>query len=104
MDQKDEILSKLSEMAIEVSNAREHLLKGELLAIENVHERLETECQRIVDLEPEDAVAIKPQMDALLGDLRLFSEEIEYVQAKVAEILKDAKQNAAEDGAPEAKA
>lgn len=104
MTQKDEILSKLSELAIEVTNAREQLLKGELVAIANIHERLETECQRVVDLEPEDAVAVKPQMDSLLADLRLFSEEIEYVQAKVAEILRDKQKDAAEDGAPESEA
>ncbi|NKB56802.1 MAG: hypothetical protein GKS00_10745 [Alphaproteobacteria bacterium] len=104
MAQKDEILNKLSELAEEVTNAREQLLKGELVTIESVHQRIESECQRIVDLEPEDAAEIKPPLDNLLGDLRLFSEEIQYVQAKVVEILRDAEKSEADKSSSEPEA
>ena len=90
MAQKTEILNSLEELAREVTHARESLLKGEIVTIENVHERIESECQAIVELEPEDAAEIRPKLDELLENLRSFSDEITYVQAKVAEILSQA--------------
>lgn len=84
---KTEILDKLSALDAEVTNAREGLLKGELHALEDIHNRIETQCQLIVDLEPEEAAEVKPNLDELLANLRTFSGEIDYVQAKVAEIL-----------------
>lgn len=87
MAQKAEILDRLTGLSQEVTHARESLLKGEVVTIDKVHERIETECQAIVELEPDDAAEVKPKLDDLLENLRLFSEEINYVQAKVAEIL-----------------
>ena len=100
MADKTEILAKIAELSEEVAGAREALLKGELVSIDRVHDRIEAQCQSIVELEPEDAVDVKPKLDALLDDLKLFSEEIEYVQAKVAEILADAQKGGDEDGSP----
>lgn len=84
---KTEILDKITALDTEVTNAREGLLKGELHSLEDIHNRIEAQCQLIVDLEPEEAAEVKPNLDELLTNLRTFSEEINYVQAKVAEIL-----------------
>ena len=84
---KTEILDKLNSLNVEVTSAREGLLKGELHNLEKIHDRIEEQCQRIVDLEPEEAAEVKPDLDGLLDNLRTFSAEIEYVQAKVSEIL-----------------
>lgn len=92
MAQKAEILDKLTELSDEVTHARESLLKGELVSLEGVQEQIETQCQAIVDLEPEDAADVKPNLDSLLNNLRLFSDEVAYVQAKVAEILQNAEE------------
>ncbi len=98
MAEKNEILNTLTELTTEVANAREGLLKGEVVRIDGVHAQIEAQCELIVDLDPEDAAEIKPALDGLLDDLRLFSAEIEYVQAKVAEILKEAEETAISDG------
>ena len=87
MAEKSEILNKMAEMSQEVTVARERLLQGELITLDSIHERIEAQCQLIVDLEPEDAADVKQSLDDLLDNLRTFSEEIQYVQAKVAEIL-----------------
>ncbi len=86
---KTEILEKLDSLNVEVTTAREGLLKGELHALEKIHDRIEEQCQRIVDLEPDEAAEVKPNLDGLLDNLRTFSDEIQYVQAKVAEILSE---------------
>ncbi len=97
MPQKDEILNSLNELASEVAHARESLLKGEAIKINSVHDRIETQCQLIVDLDPEEAEEIRPTLDGLLDNLRVFSAEIEYVQAKVAEILEKAREAEIDD-------
>ena len=97
MARKDEILDELAELAQKVTHARESLLKGELVPLGDVQAQIEAQCQAIVDLEPDDTVEIKPKLDDLLDNMRLFSEEVEYVQAKVAEILRNAEQ-AEKDG------
>ena len=86
---KTEIMDSLGVLAAEVTSARQALLKGELQSLENINGRIEAQCQLIVDLEPEDAADVKPTLDALLDDLRTFSDEIQYVQTKVAQILAD---------------
>jgi predicted component of type VI protein secretion system len=60
-----------------------------LHSLDNIHDRIEAQCQSIVDLEPDEAAEVKPNLDELLENLRTFSDEIAYVQAKVAEILAD---------------
>jgi len=84
---KTEILESISGLATEVTSAREALLKGELHSLNSIHARIETQCQLIVDLEPNEAAEVKPNLDELLENLRTFSDEIAYVQAKVTEIL-----------------
>jgi len=96
MTSKEDIQAGLNELMDEVTNAREKLLKGELIVIEEVNERIDGHCQAIAELEPDDAIEIKPTLDALLEDMQTFAQEIAYVQNKVSEIL--AKQDADPDG------
>ncbi len=96
MASKEDIQAGLNELMGEVANAREKLLQGELLMIEEVNKRIDGHCLAIAELEPDDAVEIKPVLDALLADMQTFSQEIDYVQNKVSEIL--AKQDANTDG------
>jgi len=63
------------------------LLKGELVGIDDVNKRIDKHCLEIAELEPDDAVEIKPALDALLADMQTFAQEIAYVQNKVSEIL-----------------
>jgi len=87
MASKEEIQSGLNALKTEVANAREKLLKGELIVIEDVNKRIDQHCLAIADLEPDDAIEIKPILDALLIDMKTFAQEISYVQNKVTEIL-----------------
>jgi hypothetical protein len=96
MASKEDIHAGLSELMVEVKNAREKLLQGELIVIDNVNQRIDGHCLAITELEPDDAIEIKPVLDALLNDMQTFSQEISYVQNKVSEIL--AKQSAQTDG------
>jgi len=100
MASKEEIQSGLSALKAEVANAREKLLKGELIVIEDVNKRIDSHCLAIADLEPDDAIEIKPILDALLADMQTFAQEISYIQNKVAEIL--AKQGDGPDGEADA--
>lgn len=96
MSSKEDIQAGLNELMGEVANAREKLLQGELIMIEEVNKRIDGHCLAIAELEPDDAVEIKPVLDALLEDMQTFSQEIDYVQNKVSEIL--AKQGVNTDG------
>ena len=87
MTSKDEILAKLHDIAGELAHARESLLKGQIVPIENINARIDAECAAILEIDPDDAVEVKPVLDELLLNLQTFSEEINYVQNKVAEIL-----------------
>lgn len=99
MTSKDEILAKLHGIAGELAHARESLLKGQLVPIENVNARIDEECAAILEIDPDDAVEIKPVLDELLLNLQTFSQEIDYVQNKVAEILAE-QENKKKDGEP----
>lgn len=96
MASKDDIQAGLNTLKDEVANAREKLLKGELIVIEEVNNRIDGHCLAIAELEPDDAIEIKPVLDALLKDMQTFAQEIAYVQDKVSEIL--AKQGFDPDG------
>jgi hypothetical protein len=87
MASKEDIQAGLNVLKDEVTNAREKLLKGELIVIEEVNNRIEGHCQAIAELEPDDAIEIKPLLDALLDDMQTFAQEIAYVQNKMSEIL-----------------
>jgi hypothetical protein len=99
MTSKDEILAKLHDIAGEITHARESLLTGKLVPIENINARIDNECAAILEIDPDDAVALKPVLDALLLDLKTFSDEIDYVQNKVTEILAE-QENRKKDGEP----
>lgn len=87
MTSKDEILANIREIAGELTHAREALLKGQVVPIENINARIDKQCAAILEIDPDDAVALKPELDELLLNLQTFSQEISYVQNKVAEIL-----------------
>ena len=57
------------------------------MTIDNVTERINEQCLAITELEPDDAIEIKPVLDAMLVDFQTFSDEIAYVQNKVEELL-----------------
>ena len=92
---KQEVIDNIDLMTKEVAAAREALLKGEILAIDSVNELLDETCQDTLELEPEDAIAMKPPLDLLLEDLRTLSAEVEYIQNKVAAIHKEQAEAAA---------
>ncbi|MEX2617761.1 MAG: hypothetical protein WD767_16855 [Alphaproteobacteria bacterium] len=87
MTSKDEIVTKIQEIASELAHAREALLKGQVVPIDNINARIDDQCAAILEIDPDDAIAIKPELDELLLNLQTFSQEISYVQDKVAEIL-----------------
>jgi hypothetical protein len=86
---KQEVVDNIATMTEEVTAAREGLLKGEIIPIKNVNEYLDQTCQDALELEPEDAISLKPSLDALLEDLQTLSAEVEYIQNKVAAIHKE---------------
>jgi hypothetical protein len=88
MPNKEEVVSAIEGMANEITAAREGLLKGEIIKMDNINERLEVACQDALELEPEDAISLRPQLDDLLEDLRTFAAEVDYIHEKVAEIHK----------------
>jgi len=93
---KEEVVSEIEVMAAEVTAAREGLMKGQIINIPNINERLDTTCQDALELEPEEAISLRPQLDSLLDDLRTFSAEVAYIQEKVAAIHKQEAENAKE--------
>tara|TARA_R110001606_G_scaffold283672_1_gene432130 strand:+ start:262 stop:573 length:312 start_codon:yes stop_codon:yes gene_type:complete len=101
MTSKDEILAKIDEIAGELAHARESLLKGELVPIENINARIDDQCAAILEIDPDDAITIKPALDELLLNLKTFSEEIDYVQNKVKEILAEQDKQRKDSGTPE---
>ncbi len=88
MPTKEEVISEIEVMAAEVTAAREGLLKGQIIDIPNINGRLDATCQDVVELEPEEAISLRPQLDNLLDDLRTFSDEVAYIQENVAAIHK----------------
>ena len=96
MPTKEEVVSEIEVLAAEVTAAREGLLKGQIINIPNIKERLDVTCQDAVELEPEEAISLRPQLDVLLEDLRTFAAEVAYIQEKVAAIHKQEAENAKE--------
>jgi hypothetical protein len=47
--------------------------------MDNINEQLEVACQDALELEPEDAISLWPQLDTLLKNLRTFSDEVHYI-------------------------
>lgn len=97
MTSKDEVLVRLNELSEELNQAREALLKGQIVPIDNVIERINHHCATISEMEPDDAIAVKPTLDELLLNFQTFSQEIEYVQNKVKELLAAEKNSDADD-------
>jgi hypothetical protein len=96
MPTKEEVVSEIEVLAAEVTAAREGLLKGQIINIPNIKERLDVTCQDAVELEPEEAISLRPQLDVLLEDLRTFAAEVAYIQEKVAAIHKQEDENSKE--------
>ena len=56
--------------------------------MDNINEQLKVACQDALELEPEDAISLWPQLDILLKDLRTFSDEVNYIHKQSAAIHK----------------
>jgi hypothetical protein len=63
-------------------------LKRNIIQMDNINEKLEVACQDALELEPEDAISLWPQLDILLKDLRTFSDEVNYIHEQFAAIHK----------------
>ena len=77
MTDKAELLSELSDIASAVSEARRSLEGDDLIVLEGIDSRVEKSCRSVVDLPPDDAIAVRPILNSLLDDLKDFSEELQ---------------------------
>ena len=100
MKSKDEVMARPNDMSEELNQAREAILKGQIVPIDNLIERINHHCAAISEMEPDDAIEVKPTLDELLLNFQTFSQEIEYVQNKVKELLAAEKNSDASDNEP----
>ena len=74
---KEEILTDLDSMSTLISTAREGLSRNELIDLEGLEARVRGIVESITDLEPEEAVDMRPLLVELLTDFKDFAEEVQ---------------------------
>ena len=52
-------------------------VSDDLIVLEGIDSRVEKSCRSVVDLPPDDALAVRPILNSLLDDLKDFSEELQ---------------------------